>query len=82
MQYLSSATPFSRRMLVYRRRHCCQRQLRHRVVSRSNHNFNLRRQKWTIMYMNFEGEWEKLTPRKTFWCMYYPNFVQDDKSMG
>ena len=31
------------------------------------------------MYMNFEGEWEKLTPRKTFWCMYYLNsFPADD----
>ena len=74
MRYLPPSTSLSRKMLLHRQRRHRQRQFRYQNQSTSgNRIVRRRRQKRFILYMNTKGEWEKLTPRKTFWSLYYLN---------
>ena len=74
MQYLPPSTSFSRKILIHRQRRHRQRQPRYTNASRScNQSTRRCRVKRDLLYMNSNGEWEKLTPRKTFWSMYYLN---------
>ena len=74
MQYLPPSTSFSKWMLIHRRRQRRKRQSRFMNPSLLGDKVTgQRREKRNLIYMNDNGEWEKLTPRKTFWCMYYLN---------
>ena len=77
MQYLPPTTSYCKRILIHRRRRRRQKRCNNRqVIGQDCNVVKRRRSRHSMMYMNDDGVWERLKPRKTFWCMFYLNSPQ------
>ena len=72
MAYSPASTSLCQRIIISRRRRQQQRQLQCNPIIDIPSNVARRRSpKHKIKYMNHDGIWEILIPRRTFWCMFY-----------